>query len=303
VTRQASVAEGLSHLGDTIDTVLIHDAARPLTPVSQFERVLQHVRATGAGAVPGLPVTDTLKHVTKKGLIVDTVDRSQLVAVQTPQGFPRDHILTAHALAQAETTDDASLVTQHGLPVDTVKGDPLAFKITTPWDLRRAEELLTCTTPAFRTGIGVDVHAFDSNRELWLAGLHWPNETGLAGHSDGDAVCHAIVDALLSASGLGDMGSVFGTADPRFTNAPSEIFLRQSMHQLSEADWIIDNIAVQIIAQQPQFSQRRTEAEKLLSGILGAPVSISATTTDGLGFTGKKEGVAVIATALIHPAK
>ena len=150
-----------------------------------------------------------------------------------------------------------------------------------------------------RIGLGTDTHAFGGDGDLWLAGLHWPGEPGLAGHSDGDAVAHAIVDALLSASGLGDIGSAFGTDDPKFAGAHGEVFLRATNDMLRTAGFRIGNVSVQLIGKRPRFSGRRAEAEKTLTGILDAPVSISATTTDGLGFTGRGEGITAIATALV----
>ena len=146
---------------------------------------------------------------------------------------------------------------------------------------------------------GTDTHGFDPDAELWLAGLHWPGEAGLAGHSDGDAVAHAITDALLSAAGLGDIGGAFGTDDPRFSGAHGEVFVREARRMVEGAGYRVGNIAVQVIGNRPKFAPRRHEAEALLSEFVGAPVSISATTTDGLGFTGRGEGVAVIATALL----
>jgi 2-C-methyl-D-erythritol 4-phosphate cytidylyltransferase / 2-C-methyl-D-erythritol 2,4-cyclodiphosphate synthase len=180
-----------------------------------------------------------------------------------------------------------------------VHGDPLAFKITTPWDLRRAEELVSRRTDSPRIGVGTDTHAFDPDAELWLAGLHWPGEAGLAGHSDGDAVAHAITDALLSAAGLGDIGGAFGTDDPRFTGAHGEVFIREARRMVENAGFRVGNVAVQVIGNRPKFAPRRREAEALLSEFVGAPVAISATTTDGLGFTGRGEGVTVIAMALL----
>jgi 2-C-methyl-D-erythritol 4-phosphate cytidylyltransferase/2-C-methyl-D-erythritol 2,4-cyclodiphosphate synthase len=147
--------------------------------------------------------------------------------------------------------------------------------------------------------MGTDTHGFDPSAELWLAGLHWPGEPGLAGHSDGDAVAHAITDALLSACGLGDIGSVFGTSDPQFVGAHGEVFLTETRRRVEEAGFRIGNVSVQIVGNRPRFSPRRAEAEALLTGLLGAPVSLSATTTDGLGFTGRGEGIAAIATALV----
>lgn len=302
-TRQASVACGLAALAPTVDTVLVHDAARALTPRSQFERVIAAVRSTGGGAVPGLPVTDTIKRIAEGRTIAETVDRSLLAAVQTPQGFPRAVLDAAYAAAEEEFTDDAALLASRGTPSRLVDGDPLAFKITTPWDLERAERLLAPAPTAPRVGIGTDVHAFDDASPLWLAGLHWPGERGLSGHSDGDPVAHAICDALLAAAQLGDIGSRFGTSDPRFRDAHGEVFLRATRELVEAVGFTIGNVAVQLIGNRPIFSPRREEAQALLSEMLGAPVSVAATTSDALGFTGRGEGVAATATAILLPRR
>jgi 2-C-methyl-D-erythritol 4-phosphate cytidylyltransferase/2-C-methyl-D-erythritol 2,4-cyclodiphosphate synthase len=320
-TRQESVLNGLAALWPGVRTVLVHDAARALTPTAQFERVIEAAARTGWGVVPALPVTDTIKLVDASAVVERTIDRAELRAVQTPQAFPRDALVAAFRVAAdrlATATDDAALYADAGHPVVTVDGSEAAFKITTPWDAQRAERLLTEPAPAeahagaagsttmtsqpgrIRTGIGIDVHAFAEEGELRLAGLSWPGERALAGHSDGDAVAHAIVDALLSAAGLGDIGSMFGTDDPRFAGARGSVFLEAAVERLRAAGYEVVNVAVQLVGNRPRFAPRRLEAESALGALVGGPVSIAATTTDALGFTGRGEGVTAVATALIE---
>ncbi|WP_165069140.1 2-C-methyl-D-erythritol 4-phosphate cytidylyltransferase [Marisediminicola senii] len=299
-SRQQSVAAGLAQLLPSVRTVLVHDSARAFTPTAQFERVVAAVAATGGGAIPVLPVTDTIKTADAEGIVTATLDRSSMVAVQTPQGFPRAELDAAYASATTEYTDDAAVFAAAGRTVTTVAGDALAFKITTGWDLRRAESLAAASSVTIpRTGVGVDVHAFDDAAPLWLGGVFWPDEVGLSGHSDGDALCHAICDSLLSAAGLGDIGGIFGTDDARFAGAHGDVFVRETVARVTAAGYTIGNVAVQVIARRPKLSSRRAEIEALLSGLVGAPVSVAGTTTDGLGFTGRGDGIAVVATALI----
>jgi 2-C-methyl-D-erythritol 4-phosphate cytidylyltransferase/2-C-methyl-D-erythritol 2,4-cyclodiphosphate synthase len=294
-TRQSSVAAGLAALWADVDTVLVHDAARALTPPAVFERVVDALDDGALAVIPAIPVVDTIKRVDAAGAIVAAVDRSELAAAQTPQGFPRTELVAAA-----------------GHAVVTVAGDEASFKITTGPDLDRARALIAeampravprYSSPGPRVGIGTDVHAFGGDGTLWLAGLEWPGEPALSGHSDGDAVAHAIVDALLAAAGLGDIGTHFGTDRPEFAGAHAEAFLAHARNLLGEAGWRIGNVSVQVQANRPRFAGRRGEAERVLSAALGGvPVSVSATTTDGLGFTGRTEGVAAFATALVVPA-
>jgi len=300
-TRQASVAAGLAALDDDVEVVLVHDAARALTTAELFDRVARAV-VPGTGVIPALPVTDTIKRIDAHEVVVDTVDRSELVHVQTPQGFPRAELVAAYAAADGDYTDDAALFSAAGHRVAVIEGESRGFKITTPWDLHRAENLLSQASGhamALRTGIGLDVHAFDDGSPLWLGGLYWPDEPGLAGHSDGDAVIHAICDALLSAAGLGDLGARFGSDDERLRDAASELFLHETLSLVVGAGFAVVNIAVQVVANRPKVSVRRDEIEARLGELVGAPVSVSATTTDGLGFTGRGEGISALATALL----
>ncbi|MEV8267003.1 2-C-methyl-D-erythritol 4-phosphate cytidylyltransferase [Microbacterium sp. NPDC076911] len=313
-TRQGSVAAGLAALWADIDIVLVHDAARALTPPAVFERVIAEIDAGAVAVIPVLPVVDTIKRV-DESTITGHVDRSHLAAAQTPQGFRRDVLDAAYHAATAEFTDDAALVAEAGHRVATVAGDARSFKITTRDDLERAQSLITPSAIEQpdrvmndlhvipRVGVGTDVHAFGGEGNLWLAGLEWPGERALSGHSDGDAVAHAIVDALLAAAGLGDIGTHFGTDYPEYAGAHAEAFLSRTRALLVEAGWRIGNVSVQVQANRPRFSARRVDAQAVLSAALGgAPVSVTATTTDGLGFTGHGEGVSAFAVALIVPA-
>lgn len=314
-SRQRSVAAGLAVIGEDVDTVLVHDAARALAPADQFLAVAAEV-APGVGVIPALPVVDTLKRV-QGDEVLAPVDRSELAAAQTPQGFPRAELVAAYAQAGTrgvEYTDDAALFADAGGAVRHVLGSEEAFKITTPHDLERARMILSSSEPELRQvqrsvegpvvpriGIGTDVHAFAASGTLRLAGLDWPGEPALEGHSDGDAVAHAIVDALLGAAGLGDIGQHFGTAHPEYAGAHGDVFLARTVEILAEAGFVIGNVSVQFQGNRPRFSARRAEAEQTLSAALGgAPVAVSATTTDGLGFPGRGEGIAVTAVALVH---
>jgi 2-C-methyl-D-erythritol 4-phosphate cytidylyltransferase/2-C-methyl-D-erythritol 2,4-cyclodiphosphate synthase len=308
--RHGSVQAGLAVLPDSVTAVLVHDAARCLTPAAQFDRVFEAVASgAGAGYVPALPVTDTIKRVAGD-VVVETVDRSALVGVQTPQGFPLDALRRAYAVSTQSETDDAGVFQAAGGTVRFVPGDADAFKITTPWDLGRAESIVRSrasapgvpAASAVRLGLGVDVHAFDAASPCRVGLLDFPGEPGLSGHSDGDAVAHAVCDALLSAGGLGDIGGTFGTADPAYAGAAGDVFVRGAVAMLLDAGLAPASVTVQVIGNRPRIGARRAEMQDALSAVVGAPVAVSGTTTDGLGFTGRGEGLAAIATALVRPA-
>lgn len=326
-TRQQSVALALAAVPADFDVVLVHDAARALTPPATIAGVVDAVRAGADAVIPVLPVADTIKSVrpypetpeagAARDTVGQTVDRSALRAVQTPQGFSRDLLERAHAEAGHDATDDAGLVEALGRPVAMIPGHVEAFKVTTPFDLVLAEAVLAARIkespmPAMNlpmVGIGVDVHAFATEadletepRPLRLAGLDWPGQTGLLGHSDADVVAHAACNALFSAAGLGDLGSNFGTDQPEWKGAAGIALLAEAARRVRESGLHIGNVAVQLIGQRPKLGPRRAEAEAVLSEAAGAPVRVSAATTDGLGFTGRGEGLTAIATAIVFPA-
>lgn len=309
-SRQASVAAGLAALADHPDdtVVLVHDAARPAVPRAVVQRIADAVAAGREAVVPGLPVPDTVKHVEPQARdlerVTATVDRAVLRVVQTPQGFTLGMLRAAHAGGNGReadertaATDDAALVEAIGGTVWMVPGDEQGRKVTTQRDLAALEG----AAPP-RTGIAVDVHAFadpGDDRPMWLAGLHWPDESGLLGHSDGDAAAHAAAEALLSAAGIGDLGSLLGIDDPAWAGGSGQAVLAAAARAVREAGYEIGNVAVQVVAARPKLAPRRAEAEAVLTAACGAPVSLTATTTDGLGLTGRGEGVVAIATALV----
>ncbi|GAA1816193.1 2-C-methyl-D-erythritol 2,4-cyclodiphosphate synthase [Nesterenkonia flava] len=351
-TRSASVRAGVERVSEHAaregwqhegTAVLIHDAARPLTPPEVFLRVAEAVAAGAPAVVPAVPVSDTIKHVRPSGpsegpaaaeRVQSTPARSQLRAVQTPQGFSLafltaafEHIQDLPDAEAEKLTDEAMIAEDLGTPVSVVPGHTRALKVTTETDLITARALLQheettmsahheTTSPHHRdrsglprVGIGHDIHAFapaDQPTELWLAGLHWPDHQGLAGHSDGDAVAHACCAALFSAAGLGDLGTHFGadtigTARDDVAGASGVALLSEAASIVREAGFEIGNISAQFVGRRPKFAPRRSEAEQVLSAAAGAPVSVSATTSDGLGFTGRSEGIAATATALVYP--
>ncbi|CAB4558021.1 MAG: 2-C-methyl-D-erythritol 2,4-cyclodiphosphate synthase [Actinobacteria bacterium] len=297
-TRQQSVSESLAVLGGGIDIVLVHDSARSLASTDLFNRVAQAVFDNQIGVIPALHVADTIKRY-KGDVIQETIERSDLVRAQTPQGFPASVLVAAHVGAAQEFTDDAALVQSIGGTVMMIEGEEQAMKITTAEDFERAQTYLLAHA---RTGIGSDAHRYseDKSKTLYLGGLEWPGELALEGHSDGDVISHAIVDSLLSAANLGDIGSNFGVDRPEYSGASGEVFLKATLELLKDQDFEPVNVSVQLIGNRPKLAPRRLEVETHLGAIIGAPVSVSATTTDGMGFLGSDEGLAAVATSLVR---
>ena len=302
LTRTLSVKKALALVEKENEYILVHDAARSLASTDLAMRVIDSLRAGEKAVIPGMPVSDTIKRVDGDNYVTKTPTRSKLRSIQTPQGFTRKLLLKAHTSAD-DATDDAGLVEDRGVDVKVILGEERAMKITTMNDLAIAHNwLIPGADNQIRVGIGTDAHAFshDSSRALWLAGLYWPEEIGVDGHSDGDVAAHAICDALLSAASLGDLGSNFGTSDPKYAGASGSQLLSETLSRVSAAGYSINNVSVQIVGNRPKIGPRRAEAIASLSKALGGvSVSVSATTTDGLGFTGAGLGLSAIATALL----
>ena len=301
-SRQDSALRGLESLcGSPPRLVLIHDAARPFPGPGTIERTVRALERHPAAA-PALPLTDTIKEA-HGGLVDRTVDRSRLRSVQTPQGFRFPQILAAHRAAAArEATDDAAVAEQAGLEVALVAGSKANIKITTEDDLVLARRLLGGEGTQ-RTGFGFDVHAFGPGDSVTLCGVEIPHDRGLIGHSDADAALHAVTDALFGAVGAGDIGMHFPPADPVWRGAASEVFLRRAADLVAEAGGAVVNIDLTIVCESPRIGPHRATMRARLAGLLGVDagrVNVKATTTEGLGFTGRGEGVAAQAVAVVH---
>jgi 2-C-methyl-D-erythritol 4-phosphate cytidylyltransferase/2-C-methyl-D-erythritol 2,4-cyclodiphosphate synthase len=307
-TRQESVRLGLAALAPTPpDLVLIHDAARPLVTPDIIARVLAALE-THPGAIAAEPLADTLKRENAGGAIGETVSRHGLWKAQTPQGFHFRPILDAHIRAAdaglPEFTDDAAIAEWAGLEVALVPGAARNFKITTPEDKAMAEELLKAATPAFepRTGTGFDVHAFCAGDHVWLAGVRIPHDRGLLGHSDADAPLHALTDALLGAIGDGDIGQHFPPSDPAWKGAASHLFVEDAARRIAARGGRIANVDLTILCEEPRIGPHRDAMRNAVAGMLGIDpgrVAVKATTTEQMGFTGRKEGLAALASATV----
>jgi 2-C-methyl-D-erythritol 4-phosphate cytidylyltransferase/2-C-methyl-D-erythritol 2,4-cyclodiphosphate synthase len=301
-SRQDSVRNGLESLAELQpDRVLIHDAARPFLTAAIVDRTLAALD-DAPGAVVAVPVTDTLKRG-HDDRVAGTVDRSALWRAQTPQAFRYADILAAHRQAKgAAMTDDAAVAEAAGLPVKLVMGADDNFKITTADDLRRAERLVGAAAQEFRTGAGYDVHRFATGDSVTICGVRIAHDQSLEGHSDADVGLHALTDAILGTIGAGDLGSHFPPGDPQWRGADSARFLSHAAGLVAAKGGRIAHVDVTLICERPKIAPHRAAMIARIAAILGLDegrVSVKATTTEGLGFTGRREGVAAQAVATV----
>lgn len=304
-SRAESVRNGLEALAASAPRhVLVHDGARPLIDPATVSRVLAALD-THVGAVPAVPVADTLKRASDQGMVAATVPRSGLWRAQTPQGFRFDRLLAAHRARPdgVEPTDDAQLLELAGEMVAIVQGSEDNIKITHDGDLARAERLFAQPAGDIRVGTGIDVHAFAEGDHVWLAGIRIPHERGLSGHSDADVALHALTDAVLGAIGAADIGHHFPPSDPQWRGAASDRFLAHAAELVARRGGAIVHADVTIICERPKVGPHRERMVARIAGILGIAadrVSVKATTTEGLGFTGRREGIAAQAAATVR---
>ena len=296
--RSDSVLSGLNAIAEGI--VLVHDAARPFCPPAVVDRLLDALEHAD-GAVPVLPVADTLAH--GGSLLQAPVDRTHLLRVQTPQAFHVEDLLYAYEEAGGRSaTDESTVMLSAGLKVATVEGDPMLEKLTTQADWDRSEAILQSRLIAL-SGFGFDVHAFAGEGPIMLGGVAVPHSRGLHGHSDADVALHAITDALLGAASLGDIGEHFPASDARWKGASSDRFLAHAAALVRGEGGTIDHVDVTIIAEEPKVGPHRSAMRTRIAEILQLrpdQVSIKATTTEGLGFAGRREGIGAQAVATVR---
>ncbi len=306
-TRQQSVRAGLEyiarHWSEPPSAVLIHDAARPFVSKALLARALDAALESGA-AVPGLAVTDTLKQVDDKGHVVVTPERASLRAVQTPQAFGFDLILAAHRAADMDNlTDDAAIAEKAGHQVLVFEGEGTNMKITLADDLAKAENHMLATLQDIRTGQGYDVHAFGPGDGVWLGGVKIPHTHALVGHSDADVLLHAITDAILGALADGDIGAHFPPSDPQWRGAASSVFLADAMARVRAKGGMVAHLDATLICEMPKIGPHRDTIRTSIAQITGLEldrIAIKATTSEQLGFTGRREGMAAMAIATVR---
>ncbi len=312
-TRQQSVLQGLLALPEEVERVLIHDGARPFVSKELIGRILcgldQH-----QGVIPVVPVSDTIKEVNSFGQVVKTIPREELMAVQTPQGFHKDVLVRAYQEAAHqgfEATDDASLLERLGIAVSTVMGEMENVKLTTKTDLDFAKVLYQklkgkkaeAEMPIIRIGQGYDVHRLVEGRPLILCGVKVIHEKGLLGHSDADVGTHALMDALLGAAGLGDIGSHFSDQSEQYKNISSLLLLEQTMALLEKEGYSVQNADVTLVAQAPKLKPYILEMKETLAytmNISPTLINVKATTTEKLGFEGEGQGISAHCVCLLR---
>jgi 2-C-methyl-D-erythritol 4-phosphate cytidylyltransferase/2-C-methyl-D-erythritol 2,4-cyclodiphosphate synthase len=303
-SRQASVAAGLAALGEP-EIALIHDAARPLVDPAVIGAVIRAAAVAGAASA-GVPMRETVKRV-EAGQVAETLDRDILWIARTPQAFHTALLREAHARAAAdgfEGPDDAVLVERLGRSVQMVEDSPSNLKITVPEDLRLAEMLLS--GPVSRTGFGYDTHRLEMGRRLRLGGVDIPSSRGLTGHSDADVLLHAVMDALLGAAGLDDIGTHFPPGDPVYRGADSLVLLRRVTELLAASGWRAAHIDATVIAEAPQLAPHIPAMRRRIAAVVQVgerSISIKATTAEGLGALGRAEGMAAFAVATVVAAR
>jgi 2-C-methyl-D-erythritol 4-phosphate cytidylyltransferase / 2-C-methyl-D-erythritol 2,4-cyclodiphosphate synthase len=300
--RQDSVARGFDRVSADAELVMIHDAARPLVSDAVIRRTIDAAASAGA-AIAAIGAHDTVKRTNAEGSIVATLPREEIFLAQTPQAFRVDVLRQALAIAQ-DATDEATLAERAGHRVKVVQGDPRNLKVTTPDDLAMAERLIGGNgAPALRVGNGYDLHRLVFGRPLILGGVTIPFDKGLHGHSDADAVCHAVTDAILGASGAGDIGRHFPDTDAAWKDANSIELLRRAAAIVSAAGYAIVNIDVTVIAQKPKLAPHSAAMQQNVADALGIAadqVSVKGKTNEGVDSMGAGESIAVHAIALVH---
>ena len=306
-TRQESVRAGLEALASQApDVVLIHDAARPFASRALIERAIAAAEKTGA-AIPGLAVTDTIKSVDSHSLVGETLDRSSLRAIQTPQAFAFAPLLEAHRRAHREGrndfTDDAALAEWVGMQVVVFDGEAGNIKITHPEDFMRAESMQAAQLSDVRTGTGVDVHAFGPGDHVMIGGVKIAHTQALTGHSDADVGLHALVDAILGALADGDIGSHFPPSDPQWKGASSDRFFTFAVDRVKARGGMIAHLDLTIVCEAPKIGPHRDAIRATVANLAGidlSRVAVKATTSEALGFTGRREGIVAYATATVR---
>lgn len=306
-SRQASVLAGLEALArhNTPSKVLIHDAARPFVGSDCVGRVITALDHH-TSAISAIAIADTLKRTGAGGIVESTVDRAGLWQAQTPQGFGFQEILDAHRKADAKGlhsfTDDAAIAEWAGLEVALVMGSADNFKITTPEDMARAERMMAALPSETRVGSGFDVHRFTPGNHVWLCGVRIAHTHALEGHSDADVALHALTDALLGAIGDGDIGQHFPPSDPKWKGAASRLFVEDAVRRVAARGGRIVNVDITILAEEPKIGPHRAEMQAAVASLLAISpdrIGIKATTTEQLGFTGRREGIVAMATASV----